>query len=137
MKELFHEYSWPGNVRELENMIQSIAVLGNEDSFRERLTKNRSHVGAYRDNLPPNALYAAGHSDVRSPRTKTLKQSCREAAQKAEIDAILNVLFHTRWNRRKAAKILQISYKALLNRIKEYRIEEAYPGSFAEEVHPL
>jgi two-component system response regulator AtoC len=135
-RRLFYEYSWPGNVRELENMIQSMAVLGNADNFRERLAKNRAHVGAPGDDPPPNALHDAAYSDVKSPRTRALKEFCREAAQKAETDAILNVLIHTHWNRRKAAKILQISYKALLNRIKQYRIDEAYPGTFAEEVHP-
>jgi two-component system response regulator AtoC len=135
-RRLFYEYSWPGNVRELENIIQSMAVLGNADNFRELLTKNRSHVGASGDNPPPNAPHDAAHNGAKSARNGTLKEFCREAAQKAETDAILNVLIHTRWNRRKAAKILQISYKALLNRIKEYRIDEAYPGTFAEEVHP-
>jgi two-component system response regulator AtoC len=140
MRQLFYEHSWPGNVRELENMIQSIAVLGNEESFRERLTKDRSHVGGfggYGNSPSSNVLDDRAHGDVKSPKTKTLKEFCREAAQRAETDAILNVLFHTRWNRRKAAKLLQISYKALLNRIKQYRIDEAYPGVFAAEVHPL
>jgi DNA-binding NtrC family response regulator len=134
MRELFREYSWPGNVRELENIIQSMAVLGNEDNFRERLTKNRTPARGYGDNLPANARQDAIRSEVRSPRTRTLKEFCREAAQKAETDAILNVLFHTHWNRKRAAEILQISYKALLNRIKEYRIDEAYPGILDNEV---
>ena len=135
MRQLFYEYSWPGNVRELKNMIQSIAVLGNEDTFRKHLTRNQSHIGGYGNNPSSNVLHHAAHSDVKSPRTRTLREFCREATQKAETDAILDVLFHTRWNRRKAARILQISYKALLNRIKEYRIDEVYPGIIAEEVH--
>ena len=48
------------------------------------------------------------------------------AARKAETDTILDVLSYTRWNRRKTATLLKISYKALLNKIKEYEIEKQY-----------
>jgi len=55
-----------------------------------------------------------------------LKEVTREAAKRAETDAILDVLSYTRWNRRKTAALLKISYKALLNKIKEYEIEDRY-----------
>jgi hypothetical protein len=56
----------------------------------------------------------------------SLKDVTREAAREAETDAILDVLSYTRWNRRKTAGLLKISYKALLNKIKEYQIEDKY-----------
>jgi two-component system response regulator AtoC len=62
-----------------------------------------------------------------------LKDFCREAARKAETDAITDVLFYTRWNRRKAARLLDVSYKALLKRIKQYGISEAYAGFLGED----
>ncbi|MCK4487767.1 MAG: hypothetical protein KAU38_13545 [Desulfobacterales bacterium] len=51
---------------------------------------------------------------------------CKKATRKAETEAIVNALFHTRWNRRKAAALLKVSYKAVLNKIKEYGIEAEY-----------
>jgi t-SNARE complex subunit (syntaxin) len=55
-----------------------------------------------------------------------LKEVTKMAARKAETDTILDVLSYTRWNRRKTATLLKISYKALLNKIKEYEIEKQY-----------
>jgi hypothetical protein len=55
-----------------------------------------------------------------------LKEVTKEAARRAETDIILDVLSYTRWNRRKTAALLKISYKALLNKIKEYEIEDRY-----------
>jgi hypothetical protein len=48
------------------------------------------------------------------------------AARKAETETILDVLSYTRWNRSKTASLLMISYKALLNKIKKYEIEDRY-----------
>jgi len=62
-----------------------------------------------------------------------LKDFCREAARKAETDAITDVLFYTRWNRRKAARLLDISYKVLLSRIKQYGISQAYRGFLGQD----
>ena len=56
----------------------------------------------------------------------SLREATKEAARNAETDAILDVLAYTRWNRRKTASLLKISYKALLNKIKEYKLEEKY-----------
>jgi DNA-binding NtrC family response regulator len=70
---------------------------------------------------------AKGHGTSRSGSAAcSLKKVCKEAIRKAETKAITEVLFHTRWNRRKAATFLEISYKALLNKIKEYGIERRY-----------
>lgn len=127
IRKLFYEYSWPGNVRELENVLQSIAVLGNEESFLEKIKSHaaNSNTHARKDDAGPRGVIVP---NLCLPTKKTtLKDYCREAARKAETEAIISVLFYTRWNRKKAARLLKISYKALLNRIKEYRIDEAYP----------
>jgi two-component system response regulator AtoC len=123
VRKWFGEYSWPGNVRELENTIQSMVLLGNEETFRERI-KNAPRAGQA-DQKIPEALSAAA---TVSSSMRRLKNFCSHAARKAETEAITNVLVYTRWNRRKAAKILDISYKALLKRIKQYGIKEAYRG---------
>ena len=124
--EQMQHHSWPGNVRELENIIKSFAVLGHDEVIFDKL--NNHHFAAY----PPTAIDfpEASTSHRRSfnnpTSTRALKKACREAARRAETEAILNVLSYTRWNRRKTAELLKISYKALLNKIKEYEIEDKY-----------
>ena len=72
--------------------------------------------------IAPLATGYSGEPIARLP----LKEVTREAARRAETDVILDALSHTRWNRRKTAALLKISYKALLNKIKEYEIEDQY-----------
>jgi two-component system response regulator AtoC len=125
MREGFYRYSWPGNIRELENIIQSITVLGAGDGLSKKIG-NYGPTGAFMDDKGPLSG-GEGHGISRSGSTaRSLKKICKEAIRKAETKAITEVLFHTRWNRRKAATFLEISYKALLNKIKEYGIERRY-----------
>lgn len=125
-QEQMYGYSWPGNVRELENTIRSLYVLGDERNLSERLQNQHlegSSAGSMaHGRVPPTSPVHAFQSSVRP----SLKEVCKEAARKAETEAILDVLSFTRWNRRKTATLLKISYKALLNKIKEYRIEDRY-----------
>jgi len=101
-QRLFQEYSWPGNVRELENAVRAMVALGDEDvamgGLRSLLSK-------------PDA--GANGTQV------SLKQVARAASRVAEKELILRVLTRTRWNRRRAAQELQISYKALLYKMKQ------------------
>ena len=124
--EKMHSYSWPGNVRELENIIKSFAVLGNDEVLFDKLSNH--HVAAYSPtaiDFPQSSTFN-GMSFNNPTSTRCLKKVCKEAARRAETEAILDVLSHTRWNRRKTADLLKISYKALLNKIKEYEIEDKY-----------
>ncbi|HVO84637.1 MAG TPA: sigma-54 dependent transcriptional regulator [Syntrophobacteria bacterium] len=131
MRNLFRAYSWPGNVRELENMIQTIALLGNEESFQKRIKRDLA-AGTAKQKIRKGAWSTAPVFLFGTMRRPRLKDFCREAARKAETDAITDALLFTRWNRRKAARLLDISYKALLNRIKQYEIHEAYRGLVEE-----
>ncbi len=124
--ERFCRYSWPGNVRELENIIQSITILGAGEGLSKQMG-NFWRAGTFLDDrarLVETEGHGAGTSGPGTARS--LKKVCKEAVRKAETRAISEVLFHTRWNRRKAATFLEISYKALLNKIKEYGIERKY-----------
>jgi len=131
MRGLFKEYSWPGNVRELENMIENIALLGNEESFQKRI-KNDVAAGRTNQKIPKGTRSAPPAMVFGTTGRPRLKEFCKEAARKAETEAITDALFHTRWNRRKAARLLDVSYKALLNRIKQYGIQETYRGFLGE-----
>ncbi len=121
-----HHYNWPGNIRELENSLKSFFVLGDEKSFLAKI-RNPHFTATTLSNadLKHAALPDSGY--YRDPMQRLpLKEITREAARRAETDAILDVLSYTRWNRRKTAELLEISYKALLNKIKEYEIEDRY-----------
>jgi DNA-binding NtrC family response regulator len=124
--EQMHRYGWPGNIRELENTLKGFSVLRDEKSFFAKL-RNQHSVADSVSGLAPEHMsqLATGYSGEALQRLP-LKEVTREAARRAETDAILYVLSHTRWNRRKTASLLKISYKALLNKIKEYEIEKKY-----------
>jgi len=104
---LFQDYSWPGNVRELENAAEAVVVLGNEDVA----------MGGLR------ALLSRPEAGGNGTRV-SLKQAARAASRVAEKELILRVLTRTRWNRRRAAEELQISYKALLYKMKQIGCSE-------------
>jgi len=105
MQRLFEEYSWPGNLRELESAVRVLVALGDE----------RLAMGGLRALLrQPQAGNGGGMS---------LKAASRAASHEAEKELILKVLTRTRWNRRRAAEELQISYKALLYKLKQIGYE--------------
>ena len=104
---LFLEYSWPGNVRELENAAKAIVALGDETVA----------MGGLR------AMLLRPDSGNNGSRV-SLKQAARAASREAEKEIILQTLTRTRWNRRRAAQELQISYKALLYKLKQMGCSE-------------
>jgi len=134
---MFHDYSWPGNVRELENNIKRFIILGNEAQLIAEFTRKRENGtylsfpdmngrGGHRPEPEPAPVVAAapvrkgnGEQEILFPDKATLKEVSKIAQRNAERDLIDRVLRQTRWNRRKAAQILDISYKALLYKIKE------------------
>jgi two-component system response regulator AtoC len=115
----FYEYDWPGNVRELENIVKRIVVLDNEDVVLAKPPPQEEPSLGQPAPQPKSAPIApnAGASPTAS---YSLKSVGKEAASQAERDLIRNILYQTHWNRKRAAEILQISYKALLYKIKKY-----------------
>jgi len=103
--KFFLEYHWPGNIRELKEAARAIVVLGDESLA----------MGGLRSLL----RRAAGGNGTRI----SLKDAARAASREAEKELILQVLKRTRWNRRRAAQELQISYKALLYKLKQIGCE--------------
>jgi two-component system response regulator AtoC len=112
---LFDQYDWPGNVRELENVIKRIVILDSEDSVIHDLWGN---------GIPSDEL-AEIHRENRDSIGKfNLKEIGREASRRAEREVIQRTLMRTRWNRTEAAHLLQVSYKSLLSKIKQYGIDK-------------
>jgi two-component system response regulator AtoC len=117
MRETFLAYGWPGNVRELENLVKRIVVLGDEAHV---LKEVRARTAA----TPPRVECSEGMSELErflSGETErvSLKRIARDAAQAAERRLIEKVLQRTRWNRKETAEILQVSYKALLYKMRD------------------
>ena len=109
---VFMEYHWPGNLRELENNIKRIVVLGSARTVQQEMLANLSHGHGNGNGSPASATVA-----VSPEGPVSLKDIARQAARDAERVAIKEVLDRVHWNRAKAARLLQISYKALLYKI--------------------
>jgi two-component system response regulator AtoC len=129
---LFMTHEWPGNVRELENMIKRIVVLEDQASVVAELNASinaarqaasaaaaRSGLAVATAPVPAVGVAADGQARPAGPQAISLKEITKKAALEAEKEIIQRVLNQTNWNRKKAAKILNISYKALLYKIKE------------------
>jgi two-component system, NtrC family, response regulator AtoC len=110
-RELLVSYDWPGNIRELENVAKKIVAVGDP-------TRALGDLRAARVALPINDECGA---------VSSLKLAARAASRRAERELILKALQQTHWNRKRAARELQISYKSLLYKIKQ--IGEKVSGS--------
>ncbi len=110
--QTFLNYHWPGNVRELENMVRRIIVLGSEQAVLQEISLRERPVERGNGSLHLDLELEDGQS-------VDLKSIARAAARVAEKRVIARILEQTRWNRKEAAERLQISYKALLYKMKE------------------
>jgi two-component system response regulator AtoC len=114
------KHSWPGNLRELSNFIKRYLVLGDEVLAASELQpRPDGGVGMHVDTLG-RAAVAQSESN-----TGGLKSLSRTAKDEAEAEAIARALEETNWNRKQAAVLLQISYKALLYKIRQYGIAQS------------
>ncbi len=109
-------YHWPGNVRELENYMKRIVVVGDADGVRREIRNSRRSEAA-------RVNSGEERPDPSEYEGKTLREVSRKASQEAERVVLEKVLQKTRWNRKKAADHLDISYKALLYKIRECGLE--------------
>ena len=148
LRQAMQNHDWPGNVRELENVVKRFVILQDEERLqfdlraaqRSRLAKSTSPLVAVRPSLReatiteagvlrgrasvaattsgPNGLLTAGRAVV------SLGEAAQAAMLQAERDLIIPTLDRVHWNRSKAAPLLGVSYKTLLNKIKEHGIIE-------------
>ncbi|HEV8524660.1 MAG TPA: sigma-54 dependent transcriptional regulator [Terriglobales bacterium] len=113
------EYSWPGNIRELENLVKRYVIVGNEPQIIRELSTHKPIMSSLPGSKTPEQAPEPATPPIPIEMTMpSLLEIGKRAAMQAEREAIERVLAQTRWNRRQAAKILKISYKALLNKLK-------------------
>ena len=104
LMRLFEKHTWPGNIRELENLMERYVILGSEEAIGEELANwERTTVAP----APP------------SKGPVHLKNVTRKAVRELEGKIILSALEANRWNRKRAARDLRISYRALLYKIRQ------------------
>ncbi|MEW6375894.1 MAG: sigma 54-interacting transcriptional regulator [Thermodesulfobacteriota bacterium] len=115
----FKEYAWPGNIRELENMIKRMVIFGEEDTVLHNISSNR--LG---DEMDPESYGNLSSNPLTEKKCFDLKEVGRKAAEVAEKEIIQSTLQETHWNRKQAAKLLRISYKALLYKIQKYHLDD-------------
>jgi len=102
--EMFKHQEWRGNIRELENLVARYSIMGSLDAIRPE---------THRMSLAAPSLKIAAGSGV------SLKHVAKQAIREMESNVILRVLRENKWNRRKAAQVLNISYRALIYKIQE------------------
>jgi two-component system response regulator AtoC len=107
------DYHWPGNIRQLENAVRNIVALGDEGLALGDL----------------ELIGAELSSRAEAHQKFSLKEAARAASHQAERELILKTLQRTRWNRKRAAQELQISYKALLYKLKQIGMEGSAESS--------
>ena len=106
-RELLISHNWPGNIRELENVAKKILAVGDPTLALHDLHASRS----------------VGPLTCESASASSLKVAARAASRRAERELILKALEQTHWNRKRAARELQISYKSLLYKIKQIGVK--------------
>lgn len=141
--QLLLDYDWPGNVRELESLIKRVLVMNSESLIETTLRsglERQQALGGIKTATSP--LPSAAPSSSASPSTpsedsqrseakedetsgiRPLKVTVADVIDKTERAAIREALEKTRWNRKRAARLLKISYSSLLRRIEKYKLEE-------------
>jgi DNA-binding NtrC family response regulator len=103
---LLQRHHWPGNIRELSNLIERYTILGSEDAITNELLR---------------AVPATTRTDTDSSASGSIpmKSITRQSVQELERKIILRALIAHRWNRKRAAQDLKISYRALLYKIRQ------------------
>jgi len=117
LEQAFLRYRWPGNVRQLENAVRRYLILPDLQHAFSELHKP----------VPPREPAA-------SPERLSLKELSAVAAEKAEKEIILRTLEEVNWNRKQAARQLNICYKSLLNKLRRWQLGSRTEPDEPEEV---
>jgi two-component system response regulator AtoC len=128
IRDHFQKYRWPGNVRELENIIKGMIALQKKDIVYSELKLEESAFPEEEELGSRVTVLAQVWDDrkikqmIKGKKHIPLKTITAEYVAEVEEKAIYQALESTRWNRKKAAELLQVSYKTLLNRIEKFHL---------------
>lgn len=121
------QHNWPGNVRQLENLIKQFVVRQDESVLYEMMKKSPTAPVRGNSGVAASSTAQDTHAARPEPDDKhgfSLKKRVADTVAEEEKRVIAEVLRRTNWNRRKAAQMLEISYRSLLYKIKEYKLNE-------------
>ena len=117
LMQRFETYAWPGNIRQLENLIKRYVLLGNEEAVSVDLVDE-----------PGNPL----DPEISNKGPISLKKLTEQAVLELERRVILKALQANRWNRKDAARVLNISYRSLLSKMRQAGLPSRNGHSRAE-----
>ncbi len=120
LRQAMTDYDWSGNVRELENFMRKYLILGDPASATKELRLKTLDRGTM-----PALAVVPRKGAVEAPPNSPILERVSRAKQQAETETILSTLQATRWNRKEAANLLGIEYKALLYKMKKLAINHA------------
>jgi DNA-binding NtrC family response regulator len=124
IKSLLTCYHWPGNVQELEDLIRLIVVDGSENRVTRKLRIHEKYraISDYYKDIHTLAGLGDVKKHVKDLNKISLKKISTIFMERAEKRVLKKALESTNWNRKRTAALLDISYKSLLNKIKEYKL---------------
>jgi len=126
LRQAMVAYSWPGNVRELENFVRKLLILRDTRMLARELSVKAGGQTAAASAAAP---VLASVAEIAEAQGGDILELVTRAKLQAETEAILKALNSTRWNRKRAASMLNIDYKALLYKMKKLGIDDKTPPS--------
>jgi two-component system response regulator AtoC len=127
VRELLCAYDWPANVSELKKIMHRMALTGDEScvftnirNLKSKRNRRNLHPLSLEMDALPSSLEILKY--LPSANNYSLRDICNEFVGRTEKKLMKKALLSTSWNRKKAAGLLNISYKSLLNKIKTYEI---------------
>ena len=126
LMESFMRFDWPGNIRQLENTVKRYLILPDSDVMMPSVPPTTEAV----------KVHVEAEPRVSAPQPLFLKEVGAHAAEQAERELVLRTLEQTHWNRKEAARMLNISYKALRNKLKKWNLKGSVQTPvFNQQVH--
>jgi two-component system response regulator AtoC len=124
LMQVLQAYDWPGNIRQLENLIKRYVILGTEEAITSDLMGSRP-ASPFEPHIPVDG-------------SVSLKKITQQAVLEVERRVILKALQTHHWNRKRAARALNISYRALLYKIRDAGLSVPGPlGRGKVATHPV